>query len=99
MRVVKVAVEGWLSGLPAFCATADTLYWVAGWRPGMAQVAGPVALTAQAGTPDTQLAGAATWHTVSWTLVQLPVGGGATTAWPLVSSTVLTDWITGPLRG
>ena len=99
MRVVSVALEGWLSGLPAACATTDTLYSVAGCRPGMVQVVGPVALTAQAGKAGTQLAGAATWHTVSRKLVQEPLGGGSSSAWPLVSSTALAAWMTGPLQG
>ena len=66
MRVVKVALpEGEVSGLPADCATAVTLYSVPGCRPGMRHVAGPVALTAQDGTPDKQLAGVAVSQTTS----------------------------------
>ena len=62
--VVKVALfDGWESGLPPACATADTWYVMPGCRPGMAQAAGPPAITTQGGTPGTQVAVAAS-HTV-----------------------------------
>lgn len=97
-QVVKVALpEGPLSGLPVIRATADTRYRVAGWQPGMWQVAVGAA-TAQVGTPDRQALGLASSQTVSTYEAQLPVGGGATTTNASVELITSVDLIVGPLQ-